>query len=133
MAYPLTHREFYVGLKAGKLLGLKCKLCGSYTVPPKICCAECGSTEVEVKQLSGQGEIKTYTVIRVAPEGFQAPYIVALAEMEEGPWLMGNLEGLDPDGPTDRIIGSKVIAGHRVIPPANYSAGEGAVITFSLK
>ncbi len=69
----------------------------------------------------------------MAPEGFQAPYIVALAEMEEGPWLMGNLEGPDPDGSLDGLIGSKVTAGHRVIPPANYSAGEGVAITFSLK
>lgn len=130
MAYPLTHREFYEGLKAGKLLGLKCKHCGSYTVPPKICCAECGSTEVEVVQLSGKGEIKTYTVIRVAPEGFNAPYIVALAEMEEGPWLMGNMEGLEPDGFIEKIIGSKVKICHKVIPPANYTAGEVVTITF---
>lgn len=133
MAYPLTHREFYEGLKAGKLLGLKCKSCGSYTVPPKICCAECGGTELEVVHLSGKGEIKTFTVIRVAPEGFRAPYIVALAEMEEGPWLMGNLEGIDPDGYKGKIIGSKVKTGHRVIPPANYTAGEGVAITFLLE
>lgn len=132
MAYPLTYIEFYEGLKEGKLLGLKCKQCGSYTAPPKICCAECGSTEVEVVQLSGRGEIKTFTVIRVAPDGFNPPYIVAMAEMEEGPWLMGNLEGVDPDNLPGKIIGSKVKTGHKVIEPALYTSGEGVAITFSL-
>ncbi|HBX24180.1 MAG TPA: nucleic acid-binding protein [Desulfotomaculum sp.] len=130
MAYPLTHREFYEGLKKGKLLGLKCNNCASYTVPPKICCAECGSSDMEVAQLSGRGEIKTYTIVRVAPEGFNAPYIVALAEMNEGPWLMGNLEGIDPVNVRHNVIGIKIKTGHKIIPPANYTAGEGVAITF---
>ncbi|SFQ95412.1 Zn-ribbon domain-containing OB-fold protein [Desulfoscipio geothermicus] len=133
MTYPLTHRQYYEGLKAGKLLGLKCKNCGSYTVPPKICCAECGGTDVEVAQLSGRGEIRTFTVIRVAPEGFKAPYIVALAELEEGPWLMGNVDGLDPANTVEDITGKKVKVGHRVIPPTNYTAGEGVAVTFLLE
>lgn len=130
MTYPLTHGEFYQGLKEGKLLALQCKNCAAYTVPPKICCMECGSPDVEVTQLSGKGEIRTYTVIRVAPQGFQAPYIVALAEMNEGPWLMGNLEGFDPDGVKENITGMKIKIGHRVIPPADYTAGEGVAVTF---
>lgn len=133
MAYPLTHREFYEGLKVGKLLGLKCEDCGSYNVPPKICCSECSSVRLRVVPLSGKGEIKTYTVIRVAPEGFKVPYIVAMAEMAEGPWLMGNLEGIDPDGIKESIIGRKIKTGHRVIPPARYSAGEGVAIAFIME
>lgn len=130
MAYPLTHREFYEGLKAGNLLGLRCEDCGSFTAPPKICCQECGGTRLAVEQLSGKGEIKTYTVIRVAPEGFEAPYIVAMAEMEEGPWLIGNLEKVDPDSKTEKIIGRTVKTGCKVIPSGSYTAGEGVTITF---
>lgn len=83
MGYPLTYREFYESLKKGLLLALKCKSCGLLTTPPKICCAECGSTELEVVQLSGMGKIKTFTIIRVAPEGFEPPYIVAMVELDE--------------------------------------------------
>ncbi|OAT81223.1 Zn-ribbon domain-containing OB-fold protein [Desulfotomaculum copahuensis] len=132
MDYPLTHRQFYEGLKAGELLGLKCQSCGTYTVPPKITCAECGHTELEIARLNGMGKIRTFTVIRVAPEGFNAPYIVALAELDEGPWLMGNVEGLDVDDNVDGLIGRKVRVDHKVIPPLNYSAGEGVAVTFQL-
>lgn len=133
MAYPLTHRQYYEGLKDGKLLGLKCKACGALTVPPKINCLQCCSTDLEVTELSGQGEIKTFTVIRVPPQGLEAPYVVALAELVEGPWVMGNLVGVEPGKVTMDIIGKKVTIGHKVIPPDDFTAGEGVAITFSLK
>jgi len=132
MTYPLTHKQFYEGLKESKLLGLKCRVCGALTVPPKMCCAECTATDLEVVELSGRGEIKTFTVIRVAPEDFTAPYIVAMVELGEGPWVLGNLEGVDPDQASLELIGKKVAVGHKVMPPIRYSAGEGVVMTFSL-
>lgn len=131
MTYPLTHKQFYEGLKAGRLQGLKCKACGAVTAPPKICCAECGATELEVILLSGRGKIKTYTVIRVAPEEFNAPYIVAMTELDEGPWVMGNVEGIDLTKPVGDLTGTKVRCGCRIVPPAKYTGGEGVVLTFS--
>lgn len=133
MAYPLTHKQYYEGLKAGKLLGLKCRKCGAITVPPKVNCLQCSGADLEVTELSGLAEIKTFTVIRVAPEGLEAPYVVALAELDEGPWVMGNLEGVDAGKVTMDIMGKKVRIGHKVVPPDIYSAGEGVAITFSLE
>lgn len=133
MAYKLTYKGFYEGLKAGKLLGLKCNTCGAYTTPPKISCATCGETDLEVVELSGEGEIKTFTVIRVAPEGFEPPYIVALAELKEGPWLIGNLEGVNPEEATMKLIGKKVKVGHKVAPGDKYSAGEGVAVAFHME
>jgi len=130
LAYPLTYRQFCDGLKSGQLLGLKCRSCGAYTVPPKVCCVECGSSEVAVVQMSGRGEIRTYTVIRVAPEGFKAPYIVAMVELDEGPWVMGNMEGLDLAKPVEDLTGKRVRVGHKVLPPAGYTGGEGVALTF---
>jgi uncharacterized OB-fold protein len=132
MAYRLTHTDFYAALKEGRLLGLKCRACGGYTVPPRATCQHCGEAELEAAELSGRGEIKSYTVIHVPPEGFEGPYVVALAELEEGPWLMGNVEGLDLRQPVPDLVGRQVRVGHRVVPPARYTAGEGVAITFSL-
>ncbi len=129
--YKLTHREYFDALKEGRLLGLKCRQCGGYTVPPKACCDGCGGTDTEVAGLSGKGEIKTFTVVRVAPEGLQAPYIVAMAELEEGPWLMGNLLDVDPDRAGMDLIGKKVSVGHRVVQ-MNYTAGEGVTPVFKI-
>jgi uncharacterized OB-fold protein len=130
--YKLTHVQYFEALKENVLKGLKCLDCGTITVPPKAVCDDCGSTNQEITQLSGDGTIKTFTVIRVAPEGFKAPYVVVLAQLREGPWLTGLLNSLDPESVTIDIIGKKVKLGHRVVQHMKHTAGEGVVPLFSL-
>ncbi len=130
--YKLTHVQYFEALKENVLKGLKCLECGTITVPPKAACDECGGVDHEVVQLTGDGTIRTFTVIRVAPEGFQAPYVVVLVQLREGPWLTGLLNGLDPDKATMDLIGQKVKLGHRVVEHMRYTAGEGVVPDFSL-
>jgi len=105
-----TFAEFFNNLKEGKLLGLKCNDCGAITCPPKNSCNKCGSRNLERVFLSGRGAIKTYTVTYVAPTGYEkeAPYVVALVELEEGPWIAGRLD-VDP-----KIAEEKDLIGKRV-------------------
>ncbi|MCS7118458.1 MAG: Zn-ribbon domain-containing OB-fold protein [Archaeoglobaceae archaeon] len=86
--------EFFKSLQEGKLIGMKCKDCGSYTCPPKQSCNKCSSRNLEKVTMSGRGIVKTYTVTYVAPMGYEkeVPYIVALVELEEGPWIIGRLD-----------------------------------------
>lgn len=128
--YKLTHKQYYEALKENKLLGLKCHTCSGYTAPPKLCCDNCGSTELEIAELGGRGKIKTYTVVRVAPEGLKAPYIVALVELEEGPWLMGNVGNVNIDEASIELIGKKVTIEHKTVTGMNYTAGEGVTPLF---
>jgi len=134
LEHKLTFKEYSEALKQDKLLGLKCKQCKAVTVPPKIVCGECGSADLDVVQLSGKGEIQTYTVVFVPPEGreSEAPYIITLVKLEEGPWIMGNLAGVQPDKAAMDLIGKKVEMGHKVFPGDRYSSGEEAGIVFSL-
>jgi uncharacterized OB-fold protein len=130
--YKLTHLQYFEALKENILKGLKCLDCGAITVPPKAVCDECGADNHEIIELSGSGIIKTFTVIRVAPEGFKAPYIVVNVQLKEGPWLVGLLDDLDPDRAGMELIGKKVRLGHKVIPHMRYTAAEGVVPLFSL-
>ncbi len=130
--YKLTHLQYFAALKEDILKGLKCLDCGTITVPPKATCDECGSTNLEVTQLSGDGIIKTFTVIRVAPEGFKAPYVVVLTQLREGPWLTGLLNSHDPESATMELIGKKVKLGHQVVAHMKHTAGEGVVPLFKL-
>ena len=132
MEYKLNFDSFREGLRGGKLLGLKCNECGGYTAPPRKVCAACGSENMDVVPLSGKGTIQTFTVINVAPEGFTPPFVVAMAEMEEGPWLMGNVEGIEPEKTTMDIIGRKVTVGCKDIPADMISGGERMALTFKL-
>ncbi|MCL0104588.1 Zn-ribbon domain-containing OB-fold protein [Dehalococcoidia bacterium] len=133
MEYKLTHKAYTGALRENRLLGLKCNACGGCTVPPKKVCIECASEDLDIVELSGRGEIRTFTVIRVAPEGFQAPYIVGIVELDEGPWLMGNIIDVDCNEATMDMIGRRVRLGHAVIPGDKYSAGERVTATFGLE
>ncbi|HJX13958.1 MAG TPA: Zn-ribbon domain-containing OB-fold protein [Dehalococcoidales bacterium] len=132
MEYKLNFDSFREGLKEGKLLGLKCQKCAGYTAPPQKVCAQCGSEDMDVVTLSGKGTIQTFTVIHVAPEGFESPFVVAMAELEEGPWLMGNVEGIDPEKVNMDIIGRRVTIGYKDVPADMISAGERIALTFKL-
>lgn len=135
MEHKLSFKDYNEALKQNKLLGLKCKQCGAVTVPPKITCGQCTSTDIDIIELGGKGKIQTFTTVFVAPEGREdeVPYVIVLVELDEGPWLMGNLTDIEPDKATLEIIGKRVKMEHKVFPGDKYSAGDGASPLFSLE
>ena len=137
MEYKLNYKEYSEALKQQKLLGLKCKSCGTVTVPPKMVCRSCASPELEVVELKGNGRVQTFTTCNVAPEGREeeVPYIISLVELDEGPWITGNIIGVEPEQATmETLIGKRVkMTETRVFPGDKYSAGEGASPTFVLE
>jgi len=135
MEHKLNFKQYSEALKQNKLLGLKCKQCGNIIVPPKIVCGNCAGTELDITELSGEGKIQTFTTVFVAPEGREGecPYVIVLVELDEGPWIMGNLTGVDPNKVTMEIMGKKVKMGHAVFPGDKYSAGDAARPLFSLE
>jgi uncharacterized OB-fold protein len=135
MEHKLTFKDYNEALKQNKLLGLKCKQCGAVTVPPKIVCGNCASADLDIVELSGKGKIQTFTTVFVPPEGRESecPYVIVLVELDEGPWIMGNLTGIDPNKVTMDIMGKKVNMGHAVFPGDRYSAGDEARPLFSLE
>jgi hypothetical protein len=86
-------------------------------------------------ELKGGGTIQTFTVNYVAAEGreSEAPYIVAIVQLDDGPWVMGNITGLKPEEATMEIMGRKVsMEGPAVFAGDRYSAGEVARPLFKL-
>jgi uncharacterized OB-fold protein len=53
----------------------------------------------------------------------EVPYVIALVELEEGAWIMGNLIDIDPSKATMDLIGKEVKVGFRVFPGDKYSPG----------
>ena len=61
----------------------------------------------------GRGRVWTFTVIRYPPEGFEneAPYVVAIVEIENGPRVIGRVMSSSPE---EVKIGSEVeLTGNR--------------------
>ena len=135
MEYKLTFKDYNEALKKNKLLGLKCQECGTITVPPKMVCRKCASPHLDVVEVKGKGKIRTFTTVYVGAEERQGecPYIIVLVELNEGPWIMGNLIDIDPNQATMELIGRRVKMGHKVFPGDKYSAGDGARPLFSFE
>ncbi len=135
MEAKLTFKDYNEELKQGKLIGLKCSGCGEVTAQPRMLCAKGGGSEFNRLELAGKGTIKTFTVNRVPAEGREAevPYIVTIVELDEGPWVMGNLVELKPEEATIDIIDKKVaMSGTAVFPGDKYTAGDIARPLFKL-
>lgn len=134
MESKLTFKQYYEALKKNKLLGLKCRQCGALTVPPKLTCGQCTNGDLDVVEVIGRGEVQTFTTIFVPPEGREAecPYTVVVVSLDEGPWIMGRLAGIEPEKVDMNIIGRKVKMGNVVFPGDKYSAGEGVYPVFNL-
>ena len=102
----------------------KCKQCGYIAFPGRLICPECGSREFEKTTLSGKGTLETFTIIRVAPAGFndQVPYAVGIVQLDEGVRLMAQITDCDPNKLT---TGEKLIAKFRRI---NEESKTGAIM-----
>ncbi len=90
------------------LIGTKCKKCDSVFFPPRSVCPECRSVgKLESFDLKGTGTVVSYTVVRVPPEGFEneAPYNLAIVELDEGPRITGQITDSKPGevGIGDRV------------------------------
>ena len=101
--------EYEEGLRNGKLLGLRCASCGGITSHPMPVCQWCGGRSLARAELCGEGELMTFTVIRVPSEGFEeeAPYIPCLVKTKEGPCVVGRLD-YDTESATQELIGKPV-------------------------
>jgi 3-oxo-4,17-pregnadiene-20-carboxyl-CoA hydratase alpha subunit len=95
----ISTREFFDGVREGRLVVQRCSACGTLAVPPKAVCQSCEGVAWGRTTLVGDGEVASYTVIRVPPAQFapQAPYVVTVARMAEGVSLLGRLTGAPVD------------------------------------
>jgi uncharacterized OB-fold protein len=130
----LIFKDYNEALKQNRLLGLKCRVCGSITLPPKMACRQCASPDMAVIELKGSGSIVTFTTVYVAAEGREAevPYVIVMVQLDDGPWIMGNLGGIDPKKASMELIGKKVKMGNKLFAGDKYSAGESARPVFTL-
>lgn len=98
-----------------RLLGVKCKTCGTAYFPRRKICPKCRRKgEIEEVQFSGLGKIHSFTQVYVPPEGFeeQAPYVLAIIELDEGAKLTAQIVDVKEE---DVKIGDRVTACFRAI------------------
>jgi uncharacterized OB-fold protein len=129
----MTHRSsvpLFWRLKKSRygLVGSRCATCGQVFFPLRTFCPACRRRgRIEEFKFSGNGEVLSHTVIRVAPEGFEryAPYTVAIIRLDEGTNATGQIVA---NGASIRI-GSRV----RPVFRKTYEDGSEGLIHYGLK
>lgn len=87
---------YWEGAKAGELRIQRCRECTNAYFYPRPLCPNCGSGDVEWFTASGRATLASYIISERAAPGFEAPYVIAIVELQEGPRMMTNVVGVDP-------------------------------------
>ncbi len=84
-------RHFWEGTQAGELRLQKCDDCQHVYFPPRPFCPRCSSRSVQVVRASGRATLRSYVINHRPAPGFEAPYSIAVVQLEEGPRMMSNI------------------------------------------
>jgi uncharacterized OB-fold protein len=83
----------------GTLSVSTCSACGHRFLPPACLCPKCLSDKVAFAPVSGKAKVFSFIVVHRPqhPAFFdEAPYCVAIVELDEGPRMHTRLSGIDP-------------------------------------
>lgn len=112
---PLPHptdvtQPFWNAAKRHELNIQRCTSCGAYIFYPREVCSECLCPDLTWIRVSGRGTLYSYTIAQAPTHpGFadDAPYVIAIVELTEGPHITTNIVGCLP---ADVSIGMPVVA-----------------------
>ncbi len=98
-------------------------MCDIIYFPPRVICQKCGRSKLSDVPLPENGRILSYTTIHIAPNGFSAPYTIAIVDVG------GVMITAQIDGDKNRIkTGADVRAVFRKI-----SESDDGLINYGLK
>lgn len=92
--------KFWDAARKHILLIQRCGDCGHNQFFPQSSCRSCLSENTKWVEASGTGKIYSYTIIHRPPSvSFEedAPYTVALIELDEGVRMMSNIVEIEPE------------------------------------
>jgi uncharacterized OB-fold protein len=128
----LETQPFWEACREGRFLLRHCNVCGRDHSYPRPFCPFCWADDVAWKEASGRATLYTYSVVRqndLPPFPERVPYVAAIVELEEGPRVMTNLEGVELDAieiGMDLEVDFRAISDDVTIPvfrPAGSAAG----------
>ena len=88
---------FWDKCKEHELWLQRCQTCQHVFFYPRMHCPECLSEDVPGFRASGKGTLWTYMINHRPVPGFEddAPYAIAVVQLEEGPRMMSNIVGIE--------------------------------------
>lgn len=102
LPHPITPetRPYWDGLREQRLMLPQCGACRHVFWYPRALCPRCHARDITWIQASGRGRLHAFGI---AYQSFNramkvpTPHVLALVELAEGPRMLSNLIGVDPD------------------------------------
>lgn len=103
-------KPFWDAAREHRLVIPQCDDCGTFHLPPSGFCYECDGESISMTEVSGAGEVYSFTIVRhpVVPALVPVvPYVIAVVDLDGAPGarLVGNVIDCEPEAVR---IGSKV-------------------------
>jgi uncharacterized OB-fold protein len=107
--------DFVDYLEKGKVMGTRCKDCGRVFFPPRADCHQCLADNIEWFEISGTGQLVTYSKLQFAPVGFEEDLPYCIAVLDYGDYkVFGRISG---DVPEEEIkVGMAMITTANSLP-----------------
>jgi uncharacterized OB-fold protein len=99
VADPVT-APFWASVKAHAMQLQRCNGCGRSIFYPRGVCPHCFSDDLAWQPVAGTGAVHAFTIVHRHPSpafNDEAPYVVALIELDEGVRMLSNLVEIEPD------------------------------------
>ena len=96
----LEQQPYWDAARDGRLLVRRCDACGAHHFYPRPFCPTCWSPDVSWVEASGRATLYTYSVVHtndLPPFPERVPYVAEIVELDEGPRMMTNVEGCEPE------------------------------------
>ena len=102
--------SFFAGTAAGEFRLRHCTACGGSSAPQADQCEHCGSTALDWQAAAGGAAVVSWTVIHSKPadDGSTQTTVLAIAQLDEGPWWWSQIVGADPAAIT---VGTRLTIG----------------------
>jgi uncharacterized OB-fold protein len=86
-----------------------CDDCDRFFFYPRSSCPYCGHTAISWHRVSGEATIASFVINYRPLPAFESndPQVIALVELKEGPRMLSNIVGVDPD-PEKIVLGARV-------------------------
>ena len=89
---------YWESCRQGVLTIQQCEDCEFYQYYPRIICSHCGGQGLVWSEVSGRGQIKSFTIVRRGvSRAYDAPYVLVLINLDEGPCMMSSLVDCEPE------------------------------------
>ncbi|MDG4830389.1 Zn-ribbon domain-containing OB-fold protein [Solwaraspora sp. WMMD1047] len=94
-----TGRGYWDAAARGELRVVHCPSCESLSWYPRSRCPRCLADGLELVPVSGDGTVYSFTVNRRPAGAYReaGPVVIAYVELAEGPRVLTNLIGVEPD------------------------------------